>query len=111
MGGGAIGWYGVRTFAGGVCRSALTCGKTAEETCSPRRSPRPCTRGPAPMISGVAAPREAPATRSASSRITSAVGKRSWGFFFSDRATSASSAGSTARLNSDGAGGASWTCW
>lgn len=42
--------------------------------------------------------------------MASAVGKRSFGFFFRARATSASIAGLTDRLMEDGATGSSWTC-
>ncbi len=50
------------------------------------------------------------ATRRHSSRMDSAVGKRSFGFFFSARATSASTAGGSARLTEEGATGSSCTC-
>ncbi len=49
-------------------------------------------------------------TRATSSRMAAAVGKRSFGFFFRARATSASIAGVTERLMEDGATGSSCTC-
>lgn len=58
---------------------------------------------------GAAGWREA-ATRRHSSRMATALGKRSFGFFFSARATSASTAGGSARLTEEGTTGSSWTC-
>lgn len=60
-----------------------TGGKTAEPTPAPL-----CAGAPGTMLGGAACSEEA--TRRASSRMDSAFGKRSFGFFFSARATSAS---------------------
>ncbi len=105
-----VGWYGVWTLGGtGVCGPAAfgdAVGKTAEAT----EAPLVRARGPSLMISGVAPDWPDPATRRHSSRIASAVGNRSLGFFFSARATSASTAGGSDRLMPEGTGGSSWTC-
>ncbi len=80
-----------------------TGGNTAEPTPAPLEVCAPGT-----MLGG-AAWKEA-ATRRHSSRMASALGKRSLGFFFSARATSASTAGGSERLTDEGATGSSWTC-
>lgn len=65
----------------------------------------------APETSGMVSRAVAESTRCVSSCMVSALGKRSAGFFRSDRATRASTAGLSARLTEDGAGGVSCTCW
>ncbi len=82
-----------------------TGGKTAEPTPAPLRA-----GGPPAMISGVLPAWAAPETRAHSSRIASALGKRSFGFFRRARATSASTAGGTDWLMAEGAGASSCTC-
>lgn len=72
-------------------------------------------RGPSLITSGEAASEAPPlfsplATRSTSSRMVCAVGKRCAGSLRSERATSASTAGVTARFRLEGAGGCSCTC-
>lgn len=85
----------------GIARS--TGGKTAEPTPAPLDVLAPGTMLGAPACSDWA-------TRRHSSRMVSALGKRSFGFFFSARATSASTAGGSERLIEEGVTGSSWTC-
>lgn len=96
------GWYGVCTGPGaGVPWS--TGGNTAEPTPEPLGVWAPGT------MFGAAGWNDC-ATRRHSSRMISALGKRSFGFFFSARAINASTAGGSERLTEEGATGCSWTC-
>ncbi|GAA3300341.1 hypothetical protein GCM10020295_40840 [Streptomyces cinereospinus] len=98
------GWYGVWTPpCGGAGAAWSTGGNTAEPT------PAPLWAGAPGTMLGGAAWKEA-ATRRHSPRMASAVGKRSFGFFLSARAISASTAGGSERLIEDAAGGSSCTC-
>ncbi len=60
--------------------------------------------------SGLPPPLPAAISRSASSRIAAALGKRCAGSLRSAVATNPSTAGASRGLSADGAGGSSWTC-
>lgn len=99
------GWYGVWTLWG-VAPDWSTGGKTVAPTPEPLFAGLP----PPATITGAPAVPLAASTRAISSCIAVALGKRSFGFFFSARATSASIAGVIDRLMVEGTTGSSWTC-
>lgn len=91
------------TGPGGGAAVRSTGGKTAEPTPDPL-----AVRAPGTMLGATCWSDWA--TRRHSSRMDSALGNRSLGFFRSARVISASTAGGTARLIEDAEAASSWTC-